>query len=65
MAAIGYNFGQIQRAACVHCSDRTRSRAPSSRLQETGMGFLAGKRFLVTGLLSSRSIAYGISRALK
>ena len=29
------------------------------------MGFLAGKRFLVTGLLSSRSIAFGIARALK
>jgi enoyl-[acyl-carrier protein] reductase I len=29
------------------------------------MGFLAGKRFLVTGLLSSRSIAYGIAGALK
>ncbi len=29
------------------------------------MGFLAGKRILVTGLLSSRSIAYGIARALK
>ena len=28
------------------------------------MAFLAGKRFLVTGLLSSRSIAYGIARAL-
>ena len=27
------------------------------------MGFLAGKRFLVTGVLSSRSIAYGIARA--
>ena len=27
------------------------------------MGFLAGKRFLVTGLLSSRSIAYGIAKA--
>ena len=27
------------------------------------MGFLAGKRFLITGLLSSRSIAYGIARA--
>lgn len=27
------------------------------------MGFLAGKRFLVTGLLSNRSIAYGIARA--
>ena len=28
------------------------------------MSFLAGKRFLVTGLLSNRSIAYGIARAL-
>lgn len=28
------------------------------------MGFLAGKRFLITGLLSTRSIAYGIARAL-
>lgn len=29
------------------------------------MGFLAGKRFLITGLLSNRSIAYGIARACK
>jgi enoyl-[acyl-carrier protein] reductase I len=29
------------------------------------MGFLAGKRFVVTGLLSNRSIAYGIARALR
>ena len=29
------------------------------------MGFLSAKRILVTGLLSSRSIAYGIARALK
>jgi len=29
------------------------------------MGFLAGKRFLITGLLSNRSIAFGIARALK
>jgi enoyl-[acyl-carrier protein] reductase I len=27
------------------------------------MGFLAGKRFVITGLLSNRSIAYGIARA--
>jgi enoyl-[acyl-carrier protein] reductase I len=27
------------------------------------MGFLAGKRILITGLLSNRSIAYGIARA--
>jgi enoyl-[acyl-carrier protein] reductase I len=29
------------------------------------MGFLAGKRVLITGLLSNRSIAYGIARACK
>ena len=28
------------------------------------MGFLAGKRVLITGLLSNRSIAYGIARAM-
>ena len=27
------------------------------------MGFLAGKRILITGLLSNRSIAYGVARA--
>ena len=27
------------------------------------MGFLAGKRFMITGVLSNRSIAYGIARA--
>jgi enoyl-[acyl-carrier protein] reductase I len=29
------------------------------------MGFLAGKKFLITGVLSNRSIAYGIARACK
>jgi len=29
------------------------------------MGFLAGKRILVTGVLSNRSIAYGIARAAR
>jgi enoyl-[acyl-carrier protein] reductase I len=29
------------------------------------MGFLAGKRVLVTGLLSNRSIAFGIARACR
>jgi len=29
------------------------------------MGFLAGKRFLVSGVLSNRSIAYGIARACR
>ena len=29
------------------------------------MGFLAGKKILITGLLSNRSIAYGIAKACK
>ncbi len=29
------------------------------------MGFLAGKRFLITGILNNRSIAYGIARACR
>src|SRR5512141_3042444 len=29
----------------------------------TSMGFLSGRRILVTGMLSSRSIAYGIAKA--
>jgi enoyl-[acyl-carrier protein] reductase I len=29
------------------------------------MGFLAGKRLLITGLLSNRSIAYGIAQACR
>ncbi|HEX7436382.1 MAG TPA: enoyl-ACP reductase FabI [Caldimonas sp.] len=29
------------------------------------MGFLAGKRFLITGMLSNRSIAYGVARACR
>ena len=29
------------------------------------MGFLAGKRLLITGVLSNRSIAYGIARACR
>jgi enoyl-[acyl-carrier protein] reductase I len=29
------------------------------------MGFLAGKKILITGVLSNRSIAYGVARACK
>ena len=29
------------------------------------MGFLANKRILITGLLSNRSIAYGIAQAMQ
>ena len=29
------------------------------------MGFLANKRMLITGMLSNRSIAYGVARAMR
>ena len=29
------------------------------------MGFLAGKKILITGILSNRSIAYGVARACR
>src|SRR5574340_679130 len=35
------------------------------QLFETIMGFLAGKRLLITGVISNRSIAYGIAAACK
>ncbi len=38
---------------------------PSPTNNGVSMGFLAGKRFLITGLLSNRSIAYGIARACR
>ena len=28
------------------------------------MGFLAGKKILITGMMSNRSIAYGIAKAM-
>src|SRR6478752_9302974 len=39
--------------------------AASLPAPEPMMGFLAGKRFLITGVLSNRSIAYGIARACR
>ena len=36
---------------------------PLPRAETDSMGFLAGRRILVTGMLSNRSIAYGIARA--
>lgn len=36
---------------------------PDAGILETHMGFLAGKKILITGLLSNRSIAYGIAQA--
>ena len=34
-------------------------------LKENPMGFLAGKRILVTGLISNRSIAYGVAQSCR
>src|ERR1700704_4214984 len=36
---------------------------PILRAREPRMGFLQGRRILVTGMLSNRSIAYGIAKA--
>lgn len=36
---------------------------PAFILLESDMGFLAGKKLLITGVLSNRSIAYGIAKA--
>jgi enoyl-[acyl-carrier protein] reductase I len=38
---------------------------PTEAFMGSSTGFLAGKRFLITGVLSNRSIAYGIARACK
>jgi enoyl-[acyl-carrier protein] reductase I len=38
-------------------------KSPASSDDGDSMGFLAGKRLLITGVLSNRSIAYGIARA--
>jgi enoyl-[acyl-carrier protein] reductase I len=37
--------------------------APRFEALDDDMGFLTGKRFLISGVLSNRSIAYGIARA--
>jgi len=39
--------------------------SPPKRINGDDMGFLAGKRFLITGVISNRSIAYGIARACR
>jgi len=62
----------ISEKRIVLCKTRTgkprADRVPQSQVcHEYGdtMGFLAGKRLLITGVLSNRSIAYGIARACK
>jgi len=51
----GFDPGHAQGIAA-----RRASRQPQDR---SAMGFLAGKRLLITGVLNNRSIAYGIARA--
>ena len=60
-------FQVISETRIVLCKTHTRKHVPQSSVLESGdiMGFLAGKRLLITGLLSNRSIAYGIARACK
>ena len=62
----------ISEKRIVLCKTRTGKpgdgRVPQSPVCDVSgdtMGFLAGKRLLITGVLSNRSIAYGIARACK
>src|SRR5512147_2318760 len=71
-SAAGYGSFQIspQPASGVSGRSRTRSTSIPSSARMAGkynarMGFLSGKKILVTGLLSNRSIAYGIARAAR
>jgi enoyl-[acyl-carrier protein] reductase I len=43
--------------------ENLRARIAGRPTKDVTMGFLAGKRLLITGVLSNRSIAYGIARA--
>src|SRR5450830_1011043 len=43
-------------ASCPHAGLQT-------KFKEVDMGFLKGKKLLITGVLSNRSIAYGIAKA--
>jgi len=56
-------YGLLRRTA--HCGVPHAGIAPGINLTGESMGFLAGKRILLTGLLSNRSIAYGIAQACK
>jgi enoyl-[acyl-carrier protein] reductase I len=42
---------------------KSRAKIVDNQHQGGSMGFLTGKRFLITGVLSNRSIAYGIAKA--
>src|SRR5512147_1518957 len=71
-SAAGYGSFQIspQPASGVSGRSRTRSTSIPSSARMAGkynarMAFLSGKKILVTGLLSNRSIAYGIARSAR
>mgnify|MGYP002348146224 FL=1 len=59
-AFFGVHFGQ--RCPPQQLSHATILRQASAIYKDT-MGFLAGKKILITGVLSNRSIAYGIANA--
>jgi len=59
--SVHLHLGQYQGpGGCRACQNCRRNRNNG-----VDMGFLAGKRFLITGVLSNRSIAYGIARACR
>jgi hypothetical protein len=54
---------KVHRASPTAATRTVPESAPIASTDWTSMGFLAGKRLLITGVLSNRSIAYGIARA--
>ena len=63
IVARGRQPGQDTGSSRVPESARAACQNPCDQTNGATMGFLAGKRLLITGVLSNRSIAYGIARA--
>jgi enoyl-[acyl-carrier protein] reductase I len=53
----------LAKSSCCDVSTILRPHRQTDSTEEKPMGFLSGKKILITGVLSSRSIAYGIARA--
>ena len=63
-AAASRSNAGASRAPCQNRGPMSPARGSVARATSGAhMGFLAGKRLVITGLLSNRSIAYGIARA--
>jgi enoyl-[acyl-carrier protein] reductase I len=66
-ADFGHDLEQKPHATILPQDGKARQhsgmQAPAERRKGHDMGFLTGKKLLITGVLSNRSIAYGIARA--